>query len=671
MASPIVVGIDTGGTYTDAVAFDIRTRAVVAKGKARTTKEDLSVGVSNALDALPARLVRTARRIALSTTLATNACVEGKGCRAKLVLMGTTREVLRRIDAQRAYGIRIEDALCLDTHGSFDGSTVEEPDWDAVIAENEGWLADAEALGVVGANALRNGAICERHAKEALSARFGIPVVMASDLADDLNMMERGATALLNARLLPVIEDFLASVRRALDQRGIQAPVAIVRSDGSLMDAAFASQRPVETILSGPAASILGARTLADRPDCVIVDMGGTTSDVSLVEGGEPALTDRIRIGSWKTQVRGAFVETFGLGGDTAVRMEGGRLALATRRVEPISAAAQRWPGIADALERRMTAPCPMGAASCEGLYLVREPADPARYTKAEMGIVDDLRGGAALIGDGVKVDRHVRKTDRLEAEGVVMRFGFTPTDAMHLLGDFDRYDAAAATLAARILGRALGLEGDEGAKELAEEVYRLVEHRLFANLARILIARRYPGAADAAADGSFDAVIEENWRQALAGAENRTFDLPFALKATVVGVGAPSHLLVPETARLLGAPCVIPENSEVANAVGAAAAQVSARSRTTVVPQYDAFGIVGYTVLSDAARTSAPTEEAALEKAAALAREDAEARARQRGASGDLRCTVSRSKRVSYALTGQELHLETVVTATATALED
>lgn len=165
MATRIIIGIDTGGTFTDAVAFDPDARAILAKGKARTTKEDLSVGITNALDTLPSALLRAARRISLSTTLATNACVEGKGCRAKLILMGTTKAVLRTIDAERKYGLREEDTLCLDTHGSFDGSVIDEPDWDAVIAENERWLADAEAIAVVEANAARNGAVCEKHAK--------------------------------------------------------------------------------------------------------------------------------------------------------------------------------------------------------------------------------------------------------------------------------------------------------------------------------------------------------------------------------------------------------------------------------------------------------------------------------------------------------------------------
>lgn len=669
MAARIIIGIDTGGTFTDAVAFDLDSRGILAKGKARTTKEDLSVGISNALDTLPPALLREACRISLSTTLATNACVEGKGCRAKLILMGATKTVLRTIGAEKKYGLREEDVLCLDTHGSFDGSVVDEPDWDAVIAENERWLADTEAIGVVEANAARNGAVCEKHAREALAARFDVPIVLASELTSDLNMMERGATALLNARLLPLIEEFLASVRRSLAARGVTASIAIVRSDGSLMSEAFAGGKPVETILSGPAASILGSRELADRETCLVIDMGGTTTDVSIVVDGRPALTDRIRIGSWKTQVRGAYVETFGLGGDSAVRVVKGELSLSERRLEPISAAAQRWPRIKELLRRRCDAsPCAPWATSCEGLFLVRQPNDRARYTAAELQIVDELAAGAALIGDGIKVDRHIRTTERLEAEGVLMRFGFTPTDAMHLAGDFDRYDREAALLAARIMNGALGAGDDPEGKRLATRVYRLVEKKLYANLVRILIRNRYPKTSDAVDGGAFDEAIEADWLRAVSGADDPLFDLRFSTKATLVGVGAPSRLFVPAVARLLDAECAVPDSSEVANAVGAASATISARASATVVPRYDAFGVVGYIVHTPDGRRHAAREDEAVSLAEDAAHEAAVALARERGAEGELTCALSSDRRVSHALDGQALHLETTVSALVSA---
>ena len=109
------VGIDTGGTYTDAVIYDYETGRVLAKGKSPTTRQDLSLGVGRALDMLPGELLAQVRTASLSTTLATNACVENRGGRARLVLMGATRKTLDWIGADKKYGLNYDDVLCLDT----------------------------------------------------------------------------------------------------------------------------------------------------------------------------------------------------------------------------------------------------------------------------------------------------------------------------------------------------------------------------------------------------------------------------------------------------------------------------------------------------------------------------------------------------------------------------
>ena len=393
------IGIDTGGTYTDAVIYDFDQKKVLAKGKSPTTRNDLSLGIGRALDMLPEELTRRAELVALSTTLATNACVENKGGRAHLVLMGTNRKNLEWIGADKKYGIDYDHVLCLDTRGSFDGTEVEHPDWERVMAENDAFFAQAQALSVAELNAVHNGAVCETAARDALKQRYDVPIVLASELVSGLNVIERGATAMLNARLLPVVEQFMQAVTRAIEARGLKALKMIVRSDGSLMSDELARSRPVETILSGPAASVLGGRALADCDNCLIVDMGGTTTDISIVRGGAPRMTGGISIGGWRTQVKGVFIDTFGLGGDTRLYMRDGRLMLDTRRVEPLCSAAARWPQVKDELnallEKRRVHTLPIH----EFLYLVRRPADTSRYAESELRLMDKLADGPQMIG--------------------------------------------------------------------------------------------------------------------------------------------------------------------------------------------------------------------------------------------------------------------------------
>ncbi len=660
------IGIDTGGTYTDAVVFDFETRKVQAKGKSPTTREDLSLGIGRALDMLPRQLLESAELVALSTTLATNACVENKGGRARLVLMGTERRTLERVGADRKYGLNYDDVLCLETKGSFDGTVVDHPDWEKVTQENDAFFREAEALSVAELNSLRNGAVCEIVARDALKEKYDVPLVMANELASDLNIMERGATALLNARLLPVVDQFMKAVTKAMHERGLDAPQVIVRSDGSLMVDELARQRPVETILSGPAASVMGCRALADCGDCLIVDMGGTTTDISIVRGGAPDMSGGISIGGWRTQIKGVFIDTFGLGGDTRVYMKDGALQLDTRRVEPLCSAARKWPQIKFGLEDLLPRMRPHTRQLHEFLYLVRMPESLERYNRAERKLIETLSAGPQMIGGNV-LDPYGLDSERLENEGIVMRCGLTPTDIMHVRGDYGEFDAEVARLAARCFLQALPDYEDtqESMDALCEAVYTMVKRRMFENIARVFIEAAYPEIRRNGLDAQLKMIIERKWNRRNEQTENTFFDFGLNIAATLIGTGAPTHIFLPDVAKALGAKCVIPEHSEVANAVGAVVADVAAQASVDVRTNLE--GLDGYTILSAGVREDFEEFEQAVDAASGIAKARAVEEARRRGALGELRVEVKVNTRKAHDRAGAELDLGTTVVARAT----
>ncbi len=648
------IGIDTGGTYTDAVIYDFETRSVLAKGKAPTTKENLSIGIGQALDALPRELFGGVGLVALSTTLATNACVENKGGRAKLILMGTSDGVLEWLDSKKSYGLNREDILCLDTRCSFDGQVIDEPDWAQILAEHGPWLADASALSVAEFAALRNGAVCEKNARTILEEKLGLPVVTAHELAAGLNLMERGATAQLNARLLPVIAEFMAAVEQAMAERGLDVKAMVVRSDGSLMVDRLSQIRPVETILSGPASSVLGGRGLVDSPDCLIVDMGGTTTDISIVEENLPAMTSSIRIGGWKTQIKGVLIHTFGLGGDSRVLVCEGKVSLDERRVMPLCAAASRWPEIKGQLEALLKRGRTHHQPLYEFLYLLREPAGTGRYTPSELDLIGELRKGPVMLG-GNRVDVYNLTCERLETEGVVMRCGLTPTDIMHLRGDFSRFDTEASRLAVRyLLSIHPRYEDDERSLEaFCEEVYDKVCQKLYENIVRIHLGHRYPNLLESGMGEQLDFLISESWTQRHDRKKAPFFAYDFRSAAPLVGIGAPTHIFLPRVAEALGTECLIPEHAEVANAVGAIIADVSARAEVKVQPVWGTFGISDYTVYSELGNESYKTLEEALAAAEKSAIDAASQEARRRGALGELSVKTTVEKQVGYARVG------------------
>ena len=208
------IGIDTGGTYTDAVIYDFESRAILGTAKSLTTKNDLTVGILGAIDGLPVDLTRKAKIISLSTTLATNACVEDKGGRAKLIFFGGDKQIIDKLGRQ--CGLPASDEICIqESYTSFSGEIEREPDWNLFEKQTETGFEDLDGVGIIEINAMRNGAVVEKKAKEKFQEKHNLPVVCGHELFSELNCLKRGAGTLLNASLFPVIREFLDAVKKA------------------------------------------------------------------------------------------------------------------------------------------------------------------------------------------------------------------------------------------------------------------------------------------------------------------------------------------------------------------------------------------------------------------------------------------------------------------------
>ncbi|MDE1993785.1 MAG: hydantoinase/oxoprolinase family protein, partial [Rhizobiaceae bacterium] len=280
MTSHFLLGIDTGGTYTDAVLFH-EIDGVVAKAKALTTRYDLAIGIAGAVDAVIAKAnvpVSAIGLVSLSTTLATNALVEGQGGRAGLVMIGFGPDDLKRDGLAEALGG--DPVLFIsgghDVHGS------ENPLDLAALEEALPALAGTvSSFAIAGYFAVRNPAH-EIRVRDHIRALSHLPVTCSHELSSKLGGPRRALTTLLNARLVSMIDRLVGACESFLAARGIAAPMMVVRGDGALISAAEAKLRPIETILSGPAASLVGARYLTGLDEAVVSDIGGTTTDVAV-----------------------------------------------------------------------------------------------------------------------------------------------------------------------------------------------------------------------------------------------------------------------------------------------------------------------------------------------------------------------------------------------------
>ena len=436
------------------------------------------------------------------------------------------------------------------------------------------------------------------------------------------------------------------------------------------MAAKFAKTRPVETILCGPAASVLGGVFLTGKKDALLIDMGGTTTDIAVVRDGIPeAAASGVQIGAWHTFVKSVQIDTIGLGGDSIVtRNKQGELTVGPRRAMPLSYAAVRWPRIkAELLElaRQETfSTHPLN----EYLTLSRDISGDSSYSEQERTLSALLKQEGPLqfnrAAEKLGIDVYRFDCSRLERDGVILRAALTITDLMHLRGDFTAFDKGAAEAGAAFLAFCLKIKPEE----LAEAGYERVRFALYRQCVKLLLRLYQPEIFGDGAEKQLEGLIRESWRQFRMGKKD-FFRFGFRTKALCVGLGAPAHIFLPEVAAALGTGVALPEYAPVANAVGAIVGSVAASCTIEIKPVYGPGGVDGYNVLGGEVQNFESLEEAQV-FAEQRARQSAEQEARRRGVTGQLSVTVKGSgNRIRIGTGGEEcpeIFLGLSVTATA-----
>jgi N-methylhydantoinase A/oxoprolinase/acetone carboxylase beta subunit len=631
------LGIDTGGTYTDAVIYDFEQSAVACTAKSITIKEDLKIGINDAIGQLDPVLLAKVSLVSLSTTLATNACVEGKGSRAKLVMIGCDRIVVERYGDE--YGLPSpEEIIFLDGGHNLKGEVMKEPDWDFLKAAVMACMREVDVFAVVELWGVRDNEF-ERKAQDMILNWTGMQTVCGYELTGEINSLKRSASAMLNAQLIPIINDFLNAVKISLEQKDILAPLVIVRGDGSLMSEDFARGKPVETLLCGPAASVAGGIGLTGEKNCIIIDMGGTTSDIAIVKGGVPKLTmEDSNIGKWKTGMKSILINTVGLGGDSLIRHnDHGNLDIGPVRAAPLSWAAAKWPQLLPQMKILFHGNKKHTISLCEFFYLVRDITEDPFYNKEEKAIANALKSGPLSVTKLAKVTEssiYDLKTKRLEQYGAIMRCGLTPTDIMHLTGAFTGWEKDAAVFGASIMARQIDLT----LEELIALVNRKVKEKLYYHIVQMLLEDEDPNLTRGGVSKQLDYLVSTCFKNRIhpcAESKEKPDFLRYAFTtdAVLVGIGAPIHIYLPDVARVLGTTASIPENAAVANAIGAITGNVMVEESILIRPVYSPSGITGYLGFSTHGKMKFSNHASALEWAKVKARELAVDSSKARGA--------------------------------------
>jgi N-methylhydantoinase A len=337
MTRSTVIGVDVGGTFTDVFALDEATgEARIAK--VATTRPDQSGGFLNGIAAGTGAMDGVAT-VVHGTTAGTNALLERKGARIGVITTEGFRDVLemRRRDRPKTWGLwgAFEPVVPRDLRLEVpervlaDGTLHTPVDLDAVRAAAQALLeAGCKAVAVLFVNAYANDAN-ERTAAEAVRALWpNEHVTVSHEILPEIREFERFSTAALNAYLQPEVAGYLDRLERALAEGGFGGEFLIVQSNGGVMSAETARRRPVRTALSGPAAGVTAAANIAAAAgfnDVITGDIGGTSFDVSLIAGGEAALSAQTAI-DYGLVIRQPMIEiaTIGAGGGSIAWVDKG-----------------------------------------------------------------------------------------------------------------------------------------------------------------------------------------------------------------------------------------------------------------------------------------------------------------------------------------------------------
>lgn len=583
------LGIDTGGTFTDAVLLDAH-KKIVASAKSLTTRFDLAIGIGASLDKLPLALLSRVVLVSLSTTLTTNSVVEGKGSPVCVLLAGYDAPQIKASGLVELLGS--EAIVALSGGHDAAGGVVQALDETASCAAILQQAPRVSAFAISASFGVRNPAH-ELQLRAWVQALCDKPVTCGHELASSLGAPRRAMTVALNARMISHIKALIESVKHTLQVRQIDAPLMMVKGDGSLINVVSALQRPVGTVLSGPAASVLGACALSGLAHAIVADMGGTTTDIAIVRNGQPELSfDGALIGKWRPMVEAVKVYAIGLGGDSEVRFQGGEgLVIGPRRVLPLSLLAHQHPHVLAILKRQQNET----AHASQIRFAQRLQADEAmlvRLTDDELAAWEQLASGPVDLERANKEDRSLaRAIARLERKGLVIFSGFTPTDAAHVLGLSSHWSQDAAIFGARIWARQMRHLYGLGTWVLGDAMApaRQVVDKVTDSICQKLIEA---GLNDAGQmnEGNANKMASLLTQMALAGrgtdaahSQASVFKLQFAPDMPLVAVGAPAASYYPAVAQGLGVQLRMPAFAEVANAVGAVLGQVSQRVHLTV----------------------------------------------------------------------------------------
>jgi N-methylhydantoinase A/oxoprolinase/acetone carboxylase beta subunit len=532
-----IIGIDTGGTFTDAVLMETQSGRIIAAAKKPTTHYHLAESTGAALAALlqgeaaipPAEI----GAVAVSSTLATNSVVENKGARVALFVIGYVKH----------FKLPVKAVIFVKGGHTIMGTEEEPLELEYLVSLIHGLRDEVDAYGVCAAMSMVN-PTHELVTEKAIAMIDPKPVFCSHRVSQTAGMQERAATAGLHAKLMPIMQEYITGVEEAMTTLGLSCPMVIISGSAGTISSDQAVELAGMTVASGPACTAcFGAEQTAGS--ALIIDVGGTTTDIAMIQDGRALMaTEGCTIGGWRTHVEAIDMSTGGIGGDSHVSMnDKGHITIGPNRVVPLAMAADLPPieGWFGKEERNRLIVFRPESKTTGDDKLTTFLRTQGRATP------EQIRRATGL--SGVTLGRDLEQLERLQQ---TWECGFTPTDALHVLHRIDLGNRARALAGAAVLAREIGTT----AEAFCEMVIRRTEEQI-ENLVIDHLVRHYWG-------NSLTSFIAGRNDHPVLGVD-------FSLKIPLIGIGAAARYFLPAIASRLATTVLFPQYCEVGNAVGAA----------------------------------------------------------------------------------------------------
>ena len=581
------LGVDTGGTFTDAVILDLSDYSLIAKAKSPTTHHDLSIGLYESVRNVFDRCDIKPSDISLagiSTTLATNSVLEGKGGDVGLIFIGW--DIKKPVSFGEKNQAFIRGGY--DSKGKMVEAVNEEEAKEAILRVSKG----VDAIAISGLFSVMNPSQ-ERMVKDMAMKLTDLPVIVGTELSSTLGVDERARTAVLNGRLISVVKMFFDGLEKTFREMGITAPIMVYKGDGSVMSIDKARKYPVESVFSGPAASSVGGRITSGLEDFVMVDIGGTSTDVALVEKGMPEIQkEGANICGWRTHVKAVDMYTVALGGDSLIKLQDMKIdmgngivipffslsryksfnfTIGPERVIPLSVFARDNPSVIDKIKR---------TSICEYYLMIKEP-DMENMTERCAKVVTAMKGKGPMnileIRDSSvglwSIDEEVAY---LKDSGYVVLAGLTPSDLMVYRGCFENGDPEGSRAGVSAMAEVLRMDRDKLVERLMDMIHSKISEAI---MSRLLDERL----------GNWRSKESMTFmRELISKKRKKGFTLLPRIDVPIIGIGAPTKHMMGDVGERLGAELIFPENGDVGNAIGAVCSKMVASLTAVIQPTED-----------------------------------------------------------------------------------